>query len=120
MNIYESLENLNVSEECFDEIMGIVEEIINEVSDEWKQACKDSARSKSEYFRRKYDEARSNYAENRSSKNGDKVLDASVLSDKADRREDKLNKAIEKHNKAKAEGKIKPVKKEEKEDGTDK
>ena len=32
MNIFESLENLNVSEECFDEIMGIVEEIINEVS----------------------------------------------------------------------------------------
>ena len=31
MNILESLENLNVSEECFDEIMGIVEEIINEL-----------------------------------------------------------------------------------------
>ena len=28
MDIFESLENLNVSEECFDEIMGIVEEII--------------------------------------------------------------------------------------------
>ena len=31
MNIFESLENLNVSEECFDEIMGIVEEYINEL-----------------------------------------------------------------------------------------
>ena len=30
MNIFESLENLNVSEECFNEIMGIVEEILNE------------------------------------------------------------------------------------------
>ena len=30
MDIFESLENLNVSEECFDEIMDIVEEIINE------------------------------------------------------------------------------------------
>ena len=30
MDIFESLENLNVSEECFDEIMGIVEELINE------------------------------------------------------------------------------------------
>ena len=30
MNIYESLENLNVSEECFDDIMGIVEEILSE------------------------------------------------------------------------------------------
>ena len=30
MDIFESLENLGVSEACFDEIMGIVEEIINE------------------------------------------------------------------------------------------
>lgn len=34
MNIFESLENLNVSEECFSDIMRIVEEIINEVSQE--------------------------------------------------------------------------------------
>ena len=31
MDIFESLENLNVSEECFDDIMGIVEEYINEL-----------------------------------------------------------------------------------------
>ena len=30
MNIFESLENLNVSEECFNDIMGIVEEILSE------------------------------------------------------------------------------------------
>ena len=30
MNIFESLENLNVSEECFDDIMGIVEELLSE------------------------------------------------------------------------------------------
>ena len=30
MDIFESLENLNVSEECFDDIMGIVEELLNE------------------------------------------------------------------------------------------
>ena len=30
MNIFESLENLNISEECFDEIMVLVEEYINE------------------------------------------------------------------------------------------
>ena len=30
MNIFESLENLNVSEECFNDIVSIVEEIINE------------------------------------------------------------------------------------------
>ena len=31
MDIFESLENLQVSEGCFDEIMGIVEEYINEL-----------------------------------------------------------------------------------------
>ena len=30
MDIFESLENLPVSEECFDEIMGLVEEILSE------------------------------------------------------------------------------------------
>lgn len=30
MDIFESLENLNISEECFDEIMGLVEEILSE------------------------------------------------------------------------------------------
>ena len=30
MDIFESLENLNVSEECFDEIMGIVEDMLSE------------------------------------------------------------------------------------------
>ena len=30
MNIFENLENLNVSEECFDDIIGIVEEILSE------------------------------------------------------------------------------------------
>ena len=33
MDIFESLENLEISEECFDEIMGIVEEYINELKD---------------------------------------------------------------------------------------
>jgi hypothetical protein len=32
VSIFEELESLNVSEECFNDIMGIVEEIINEVS----------------------------------------------------------------------------------------
>lgn len=30
MDIFESLENLNVSEECFNEIMGLVEELLSE------------------------------------------------------------------------------------------
>ena len=33
MNIFESLEKLDVSEECFEDIMGIVEEYINELKD---------------------------------------------------------------------------------------
>ena len=39
-SIFENLENLNVSEECFNDIMNIVEEIINEVSvKRWRQAA---------------------------------------------------------------------------------
>ena len=37
MNIFESLENLNVSEECFDGIMGLVEEYISERNKENKE-----------------------------------------------------------------------------------
>ena len=40
MDIFESLENLQVSKECFDDIMDIVEEIISEVSvKRWKEAA---------------------------------------------------------------------------------
>jgi hypothetical protein len=34
MDIFESLENINISEECFNSIMSIVEEYINELDDE--------------------------------------------------------------------------------------
>ena len=43
MDIFESLENLNVSEECFDEIMGLVEEVINEGENLLKIAAKHGA-----------------------------------------------------------------------------
>ena len=47
MGIFEQLENLNVSEECFDDILGIVEEYINEVSvNMWKNAAKNSIPSR--------------------------------------------------------------------------
>lgn len=120
MDIFESLENLNVSEECFEDIMGLVEEIINEVSDEWKQMHLDNAAEKTRYFGRKYDEAKDKYRKERSSKNGDYVLDASALFSKHQKREEKLRDAIKKHNKAKAEGRIKTTKKEEKEDDCNK
>jgi hypothetical protein len=38
MDIFESLENLNVSEECFDEIMGIVEDLIDVTQNNLKDA----------------------------------------------------------------------------------
>ena len=120
MDIFESLENLNVSEECFGDIVSIVEAIINEVSDEWKQMHLDKAKDITQYFRNKYDRARDKYREERSSKNGDAVLDASALFSKHQKREEKLIDAIKKHNKAKAEGRIKPIKKEEKEDDCNK
>ena len=37
MNIFENLEQLNVSEECFDDILNIVEEIISETKKESKE-----------------------------------------------------------------------------------
>ena len=39
MDIFESLENLNVSEECFDDIIGIVEEILNELYEKGYEAA---------------------------------------------------------------------------------
>ena len=38
MNIFENLENLNVSEECFKSIVDIIEGIINETSPEARQS----------------------------------------------------------------------------------
>ena len=116
MSIFENLENLNVSEECFNSIMDIVEEIINEVSDKWKDDCTKSAVDKKLHFNRKYDEARDAYYKEPSSKNGDRVLDALLLANKHSEKEEKLRKAIAKHNKAKAEGRIKPINKEENND----
>ena len=67
MDIFESLENLNVSEECFDEIVGIVEEIINEVSiGKWKEAAASSLPKRKEAFEKTVDNAKKswdNYAE---------------------------------------------------------
>ena len=59
MSIFESLENLNVSEECFDDIMGIVEEIISEVSlGKWTDAAKsvEQHRADQEYVNKKKSE----------------------------------------------------------------
>ena len=68
MDIFESLENLPVSESCFDDIIGLVEEYINEISDytaqaPWmkKKAISDKLREKANYGseeeRNKYEDA---------------------------------------------------------------
>lgn len=50
MDIFESLENLNVSEECFEDIVGLVEEYIQEKSDwtvkRWKEAAQNSIKGR--------------------------------------------------------------------------
>lgn len=46
MGILESLKDLNVSEECFDEIMYIVEEYINELNDETVQNVLDKRKER--------------------------------------------------------------------------
>lgn len=51
MSIFESLENLNVSEECFEDIIDMVEELIDETSDERAKAANAETT-------RKYDAAR--------------------------------------------------------------
>ena len=43
MDIFESLENLEVSEACFDEIMGLVETLVGKYKEEGKPATSYSA-----------------------------------------------------------------------------
>ena len=40
MNIFENLETLNVSEACFDEIMGMVENLVDRAYADWDEARK--------------------------------------------------------------------------------
>ena len=54
MDIFESLENLNISEECFNEILILVEEYINEVSlNKWAEAAKSSLPKREECTKEK-------------------------------------------------------------------
>lgn len=69
MNIFENLENLNVSEKCFDEIIGIVEEIINEMLD----STVDSSTEKRAYNAAK---AFVNWWENPTKENKNKMREA--------------------------------------------
>ena len=83
MDIFESLENLNVSEECFNEIMGIVEEIINEVSvNMWKKAAVNSL-------------ARRGFEEGRMDPTVDAVVKKKKWSDKDEKELDKHFNAVD-------------------------
>ena len=118
MNIFE---NLNVSEKCFNDIIELVEEVINEISDDLKRRAEGSAYEKSVKAREKEDSEKNGYYNIGGYKYSREAMEKAAEDRiKADARFDKLSKAIEKHNKAKAEGKIKPVKKEEKEDDNNK
>ena len=53
INIYESLENLNVSEECFNDIMGIVEELLSEDIESYSQKKKEALEKPAQDYRNK-------------------------------------------------------------------
>lgn len=58
MNIFEELESLNVSEECFNDLMDIVEEIINELNDSTVQSMFDKRKKRSVQAESEYDGSR--------------------------------------------------------------
>lgn len=68
MNIFESLENLNVSEECFDEIMGLVEEYISETSNEKAHAASEESHKRYNNARNAYDTTKTMIDRNKKNK----------------------------------------------------
>ena len=117
MDIFESLENLSVSEACLNDIINIVEEYINEVSDDWKRRAQGQAYHASAAAFDKEQAEKDGYYNIGGYKYSREAIEKAVKDRiKADKRFDKLNRAIEKHNKAKAEGRIKPAKKEDEDD----
>lgn len=107
MNIFESLENINVSEGCFNEIVTLVEEYINEISHEtvnkvqnmrranWDKAIKDEEKIK------KYSTNKQEHYDAE-----DKNLEMRV-------KDNKNTEITDKWRRAKNSGKIKPAKKEQ-------
>ena len=116
-DIFKSLSE-SVSEQCYDEVMGIVEEIVNETSDRLKEAALKKARENVEQAKKSHNNATEKYRKTRYSKDGDRVLDAIALLKRREKKEEKLKKAIDRHDKAKAEGRI--VSREESKDDGDK
>ena len=82
MDIFESLENLNVSENCYKDVLNIIEEIINEVSKEDADAV-----SLQRYINRK--EAKDRYEKTGDSKDGKRLEDENTKSYKNTKLRDK-------------------------------
>lgn len=113
MDIFESLENLNVSEECFEDIIGIVEAIINEVSDEYINKHWDKIADKLGDEKEYADKIEKRYKDGWSCYNFDDVLRSRSRVKKVEDRKDKYENAVRRYKELKRQGKIKPFKKED-------
>lgn len=105
MNVLESLENLNISEKCFQDIMSIVETYINEVSDKFIEKRKTPAED--EKIRKIIRHGETMSYEN---PEGDKEL-LKIRQEAIDRLDD-FDKKVKRYKELKREGKIKPCKKD--------
>lgn len=117
MNIVESLENLNVSEGCFNEIVTLVEEYINEISDEFKEKPWDKISDLIIRQRANNERMHDLFKKKVHGYTVDDVLKSDSNLKKAEDRRDKYEEACAKHKQAQKDGTIKPaIKKEEKEE----
>lgn len=105
MNIFESLENLNVSEGCFQDIKALVETFINEVSDKFISKVRIPAGEKTAVKIIRHGKTMS--SEN---PEGDPEL-LKIRQDAIDKL-DNFDKKVRKYKELKRTGKIKPCKKD--------
>lgn len=107
MNIFESLENLQVSESCFNSIIELVEEFINEkVTKDDKEKVLKARKDREEKLSKRYSNIKNARYIDPYSYTGDEQLDAVVDWKRAERKRENCEKVIDKHNKAQEEGKV--------------
>ena len=117
MSIFESLENINVSEGCFNDIVALVEEYINEISDEFKEKPLDKISDLIIRQRANNERVHDFFKKRVHGYTVDDVLKSDLNLKKAEDRRDKYEKSCAKHKQAQKDGTIKPAtKKEEKEE----
>ena len=105
MDIFESLENLEVSEACFQDILVLVETIINEVSDDFINKRRIPA--KEDMARKIIRHGKTMSYEN---PKGNEIL-LKIRQDAIDRLND-FDEKVKRYKELKKEGKIKPCKKD--------